>query len=96
MLSERSVAMSAAVTTVTVDDVKERTRAFLFRFVRTRALLDTDDFFSSGMLTSLFAMQLVMFVEREFGIKVANQDLDLKNFRTVQAIADFVGSKRSA
>ena len=32
-------------------------------------------------------MQLVAFVEKEFGITVADEDLDLDNFRTVDAIA---------
>lgn len=87
--------MSSAAEDVTLD-VKARTRAFLFRFVRTRELKDSDDFFAAGMVNSLFAMQLVLFVEKEFGVKVANEDLDLDNFRTVDAIAAFVARKRAA
>lgn len=83
--------------TVATDvDVKERTRAFLFRFVRTRELKEDEDFFAAGMVNSLFAMQLVLFVEKEFGVQVANDDLDLANFRTVNAIAAFVARKRAA
>jgi acyl carrier protein len=78
-----------------VQDIKTRTKNFLFRFVRKRNLADSDDFFASGMVNSLFAMQLVLFVEKEFGIKVQSEDLDLKNFRTVEAISGFVEKKRA-
>ena len=78
-----------------VQDIKARTKNFLFRFVRKRNLADSDDFFASGMVNSLFAMQLVLFVEKEFGIKVQSEDLDLKNFRTVDAISGFVEKKRA-
>lgn len=78
-----------------VQDIKTRTKNFLFRFVRKRNLADSDDFFASGMVNSLFAMQLVLFVEKEFGIKVQSEDLDLKNFRTVDAISGFVEKKRA-
>jgi acyl carrier protein len=76
-------------------DIKTRTKNFLFRFVRKRNIEDSDDFFASGMVNSLFAMQLVLFVEKEFGIKVQSEDLDLKNFRTVDAISGFVEKKRA-
>jgi acyl carrier protein len=87
--------MSTAAISDPLDDIKQRTKAFLFRYVRTRTLGDADDFFASGLVSSLFAMQLVLFVEKEFGIKVANEDLDLKNFRTVEAISNFVARKRA-
>jgi methoxymalonate biosynthesis acyl carrier protein len=80
---------------VSVDDIKGRTKQFVFRFVRKRALEDSDDFFASGMVNSLFAMQLVLFVEKEFGVKVAGEDLDLNNFRTIDAISRFVEKKRA-
>lgn len=85
-----------ATTSGPLDDVKQRTKDFLFRYVRTRTLGDNDDFFALGLVSSLFAMQLVLFVEKEFGIKVANEDLDLKNFRSVEAISSFVAKKRGA
>jgi phosphopantetheine binding protein len=42
---------------------------------------------------SLLAMQLVAFVEKEFGLAVEDEDLDLDNFRSIRAIADFVARK---
>ncbi|MCP3805308.1 acyl carrier protein [Allokutzneria sp. A3M-2-11 16] len=52
---------------------------------------DDQDIFALGFVNSLFAMELVMFVEREFDVRVPNEELDLANFRTVRAMCDLVG-----
>jgi methoxymalonate biosynthesis acyl carrier protein len=41
-------------------------------------------------------MQLVMFVEKEFALKVHDDDLDIDNFRSVNALLGLVKRKRSA
>jgi acyl carrier protein len=40
-------------------------------------------------------MQLVLFVENEFSLTIADEDLEMANFRTVSAIEAFVERKRS-
>lgn len=51
---------------------------------------DGDDIFALGFATSLFAMQLVMFVERSFGLEISNEDLEMSNFRSVDALVALV------
>ncbi|WP_437321796.1 acyl carrier protein [Sorangium sp. So ce385] len=58
-----------------------------------RALGDDDDIFSLGFGNSLFAIQLVAFVEREFNIEIDGSDLDMANFKSINAIAKLVRSK---
>lgn len=70
-------------------------REFLDEHLNGAAFADGEDIFASGYLNSLFAVQLVMWVEQTFGTPVAGEDLDLSNFRTVEAIDDFVGRKLS-
>lgn len=41
------------------------------------------DLFAAGGLSSLFAMQLVVFLEKTYGIAIRGKDLRLDNFRTV-------------
>ncbi|MFI9503685.1 acyl carrier protein [Nocardia sp. NPDC052566] len=41
------------------------------------------DLFAAGGLSSLFAMQLVVFLEQAHGISIRGKDLRLDNFRTV-------------
>lgn len=78
------------------DSVKQKVRSFLGRLLRNTEVRDDDDLFASGMINSLFAMQLVLYVEKEFELSVANDDLDLANFRSLAAIADFVERKKAA
>ncbi len=72
---------------------KPRIRAFLARAAGDRVIRDDDDIFAKGFVNSLFAMELVLFVEKEFGITVANEDLDIAHFRSVNAIAALVDRK---
>jgi methoxymalonate biosynthesis acyl carrier protein len=78
------------------DDVKTRIRAFLGRFFNASDLADNEDMFAAGRVNSLFSLQLVMFLEKEFGAKIENQDLSIDNFRTVDAIAALVQRKGGA
>jgi methoxymalonate biosynthesis acyl carrier protein len=76
-----------------MDEMKTKIKAFLGRFFRKHELGDDEDIFTLGFVNSLFAMQLVMFLEKEFAVKVDNKDLDFDNFRTINAIAALVTRK---
>ncbi len=65
-------------------------RTFLSKYFQNVELQDDQDFFALGFVNSLFAMQLVLFVEQEFGISIANEDLDIENFRSINAIARLI------
>jgi acyl carrier protein len=77
-----------------MDNIKESIRGFLSRYITNYELKEDEDIFSLGFVNSLFAMQLVMFIEKEFNLTVANEDLDLKNFRSIRSIAELVERKR--
>jgi acyl carrier protein len=79
-----------------VDSVRAQTREFIERAFGDQELGDHDDIFALGYVNSLFAMQLVLFVERAFGITVESEDLDIDNFRSVAAIGEFVQRNASA
>jgi methoxymalonate biosynthesis acyl carrier protein len=76
-----------------METTKAKVRAFLSRFFRKHELQDDEDIFALGFVNSLFAMQLVMFIEKEFAVRVENKDLDFANFRSINSIADFVHAK---
>ena len=79
-----------------METTKVKIRTFLARFFRGYDLTDDEDIFAAGFVNSMFAMQLVLFIEQEFGIQVGNEDLDLDNFRTIEAMTHFIGRKRTA
>jgi acyl carrier protein len=73
--------------------IKQALRAFILRSVRVPALGDDEDLFESGIVNSLFAVQLMTFVEKTFAIEVAMEDLEIDNFRSLNATTGFVLSK---
>ncbi|WP_374020042.1 acyl carrier protein [Paenibacillus thiaminolyticus] len=76
-----------------MEDAKVKIKQFLSRFFRKHELQDDDDIFSLGYVNSLFAMQLVMFLEKEFHIRVDNKDLDINNFRSIHKIVELIERK---
>jgi methoxymalonate biosynthesis acyl carrier protein len=79
-----------------MQDSSTKIKAFLARHIQNIDLQDDDDIFALGFVNSLFAMQLVLFVESEFGITLDNEDLDIDNFRSINAIADLIEQKTTA
>ncbi len=47
-----------------------------------------------GFVNSLFAMQMVMFLEKEFAIKVETNDLNTDNFRTINNMGNLIKIKK--
>jgi acyl carrier protein len=76
----------------------ERTsiREFISRHAGDAAIDDEEDLFATGRVNSLFAVQLVMWVERTFGTPIEGADLDFANIRSVSAIAAFIDRKNAA
>ena len=73
---------------------KPKIRSFLRDTARLRDVADDETIFGTGLLNSLFAVQLVLFVEKEFHIEVGDDDLELDNFRSINDIAALVERKR--
>jgi acyl carrier protein len=68
-------------------------KTFLSRFFGNHDLQQDEDIFALGFVNSMFAMQLVLFVEQEFQIAIENEDLEFENFRTINSIANLVERK---
>jgi len=78
------------------EEIRSRTREFVSRFFRGHELGDDEDMFATGYVNSMFAMQLVQFVESTFAITVESEDLELDNFRSLNAITALVRRKTAA
>jgi acyl carrier protein len=79
-----------------MDETQTKIKTFLSRFFKSHDLQPNEDIFALGFVNSLLAMQLVAFVEKEFGISVQDDDLDLDNFRSIDAISQLVARKSGA
>jgi methoxymalonate biosynthesis acyl carrier protein len=72
------------------DGVKDTVRRFILSSIAVPDLDDDADLFESGIVNSLFAVQLTTFVEKTFGIEVGMDDLDMANFKSLNATTAFV------
>ncbi len=79
-----------------IETIQSRLHTFIAQFFANVELQDDEDIFELGFINSLFAMQLVLFVENECGIIVESEDLDIANFRSINAIAHLVERKLTA
>ncbi|MBF0378458.1 MAG: acyl carrier protein [Desulfamplus sp.] len=75
------------------ENIIPKLNQFVGQYVNINEITPDLDLFASGRVNSLFAMQLVLFVEKEFGFKVENEDLDYENFKSIDAILGFVQRK---
>jgi acyl carrier protein len=76
---------------MTQSEARAKVRAFLEKFIRDQDFQDADNIFVLGLVNSLMAMQLVLFLEKEFAMKFSNQELNLKNFSSVDAMVKLLG-----
>lgn len=78
------------------DAYLELIRQFVQRNTDGLPIDDDEDIFDTGYANSLFAVQLVMWLERTFGLTVQRSELMRDQLRSVCAIAEFVRSRTAA
>ena len=78
------------------EEIKQKVREFVSKFFRGHELQDGEDMFATGYVNSMFAMQLVQFVESSFGVACESEDLEIDNFRSIDALTAFVQRKLGA
>ncbi|RBM10745.1 acyl carrier protein [Streptomyces sp. PT12] len=77
------------------DAITDEITAFLTDALR-RPIGPDDDYFELGLVDSLFALELVTYVEQRFALTVEVEDLDLDSFRTAHRLTEFVRRKTGA
>ncbi|MBC7976380.1 MAG: acyl carrier protein [Myxococcales bacterium] len=81
---------------MTAEQTRTRITTYLGKFFPAHELADDDDIFSLGFVSSMFALQLVNFVEHEFAIVVENEDMELANFRSIRGLVGLVERKSAS
>lgn len=74
-------------------DRKNKIKQFLTKLMNNRDLKDDEDIFALGFLNSLAAVQLVNFLEKEFGIAIEDEDLNVENFSTLNNMNELLERK---
>lgn len=80
--------------------VLEKVRNFVtenFLYARPDFVLgDADKLLGSGIVDSMGVMEIVVFLEEEFGIAVDDVDITEDNLGSLEAITAYVGSRTGA
>ncbi|WP_375476975.1 acyl carrier protein [uncultured Nostoc sp.] len=76
-----------------MNEIQTKIKTFLSKFFGNHNLQPNEDIFALGFVNSMFAMQLVLFVEQEFKIAIENEDLEFENFRTINSLANLIERK---
>ena len=71
-------------------DTRERIFQFFVDKNKAEGLDYDTELLNSRHINSLFALQIVMFVEKEFGIKLGRKEISTQNFHSINAIAALV------
>jgi acyl carrier protein len=82
-----------------MDEVKQKIRNFVisnFLFGQGDSLKNDASFLDNGIVDSTGVLELVAFVESEFGFKVPDVDLLPQNFDSVNALSDYVSRAKAA
>ncbi len=75
---------------------REKVREFLFEKFPAcgkNELKDNESLIETGIVDSMGMLELVVFVESDFGVEVDEMDLVPENFESVEALSKFVESK---
>lgn len=75
--------------------VRSRVLEFLLRYVDDPAELEGMQLITGGILSSLATVALVSHLEKEFGIEVDDDDLEIENFDNLDSIVQFVQGKQA-
>ena len=71
--------------------IQERIMRFFVEKGKADGLDPGADLFKGGFVDSLFALEIVAYIEKEFKIRLKNKDINENNFKTVENMAAVVG-----
>ena len=78
--------------------IKEKIRTYIEKnlsvFEDEIQISDRDDIFELGFVNSLFAMNLISFIEKEFHTTIETEDMEVKNFNTINNIERLIIRKQ--
>ena len=73
-----------------VNKLRERIAVIFSQALHLDVPAHDTDLFDTGVLDSLAFVELLLQLEREFGVTTTVDDLDVETFRSIACIADFV------
>lgn len=84
-----------------MEELKDRLRRLIIdklklEDVKPEDIGDATPLFGEGLgLDSIDALELVVALEKEFGIKIADEDVGVKAFQNLSTLAEFVAGRKA-
>jgi acyl carrier protein len=81
-----------------MEEIKEKVREFVLNAAQRKGLdsvTDEESLTENGVIDSLAIFRLVSFLEDNFGVRIADEEIVNENFQSVIAIESFVADKLS-
>jgi acyl carrier protein len=81
-----------------MEEIKEKVREFIIDAAQRKGMdvaSDDESLTENGVIDSLVIFRLVSFLEDNFGIRIADEEIVNENFRNVNAIESFVSERLS-
>jgi methoxymalonate biosynthesis acyl carrier protein len=79
-----------------VNGLPEQITGIFLRSLNVEVPSPDTDLFESGLLDSLAFIELLLAIERNFGVTTSVDDLEVDNFRSVARIAEFVTARMAS
>jgi acyl carrier protein len=79
-----------------MEEIKDKVREFVLDAAQRKGLdsvTDDESLTDNGVIDSLAIFRLVSFLEDNFSIRIADEEIVNDNFRSVNAIENFVAEK---
>jgi acyl carrier protein len=81
-----------------MSEITQEDRSKLYHFIESNMTIYDDDIefvdstniFTSGFVSSIFAMRLLSFLENEFSITVPDEDIVISNFSSINKMCEMV------
>src|SRR5690242_11726762 len=76
--------------------IENKIREFILKnlyYAEDSHIGDDDSFLETGVIDSMGVMELVTFIQSEFRVEAAQQEIVVENFDSIRKLADFVRRK---
>ncbi len=81
------------------ETAEARVREFVlkhFPLARKNGLRQDERWLETGMIDSLGILDLVHFLEEEFGLAISDEELQPENFQSLKSVVEFVQTKNES
>lgn len=74
--------------------IEEKIMAFFIEKGKAAGLAYETDLFKGGFIDSLFALEMVLYLEKTFSVRIKDKEITENNFRTISSIAAVIRRAR--